>query len=76
MNNKRIFSDKNYQVENSMSYKDLKELLKKEKRQEDSKIIREMLFNKIFARAVFVICIGLNLFFVTLGILNYLGMIG
>lgn len=71
--NKRIFKS---EVSSDLSYKELKEILKKEQRQDNKKVIKDILSNKIFAKTVFAICIGLNVMFIGLAILNYIGMVG
>ncbi|MCP4355351.1 MAG: hypothetical protein GY793_06895 [Proteobacteria bacterium] len=74
--NRRILTQNEYQAEPSMKLKDLRKVLEKEKREEHSKIIKEIIFNRFFARIVFAVCILLNLVFITLGVLDYFKLIG
>tara|TARA_Y100001960_G_C14778703_1_gene885039 strand:- start:2029 stop:2259 length:231 start_codon:yes stop_codon:yes gene_type:complete len=71
--NKRIFKS---EIDQNLSYKELKAILKKEQRHDTKQEIKEIISNKLFAKTVFVICIGLNILFITVGILNYLGLVG
>jgi hypothetical protein len=70
--NKRVFKS---DITADMSYKELKDALKNEKRKIIKADIKEIISNKIFAKVVFSICILLNLLFLTLAVLNYLGLL-
>ncbi|MCP4354078.1 MAG: hypothetical protein GY793_00325 [Proteobacteria bacterium] len=70
-NNRRFWAEDKYHAEPNMKLGELKQILKNEKREDNSQVIKEVIFNRLFARTVFIICILLNLVFVTLGILDY-----
>jgi len=72
--NRRVFNSQ-AGISNSLSYRELKKMLNQEKRIDNKSKIKEILYNKIFAKVVFALCIGLNVLFITLGILNYMGII-
>jgi len=73
--NKRIFNQKSM-LDSNLSYKELKQLLAQEKRIDNKEKIKEILYNKIFAKVIFAMCIGLNILFIVLGVLNYMGILG
>jgi len=73
--NRRIFKPQ-IEINSSLTYKELKQMLAAEQRKDNQELIKDILFNKLFARVVFAVCIGLNVMFIVLGILNYLEIIG
>jgi len=73
--NRRIFKPQ-IEINSSLTYKELKRMLAAEQRKDNQDLIKDILFNKLFARVVFAVCIGLNLIFIILGVLNYLEILG
>ncbi|HAG52664.1 MAG TPA: hypothetical protein DCL21_02645 [Alphaproteobacteria bacterium] len=73
--NRRIFKPQ-IEINSSLTYKELKQMLAAEQRKDNQDLIKDILFNKLFARVVFAVCIGLNLIFIILGVLNYLEILG
>lgn len=73
--NRRIFKPQ-IEINSSLTYKELKQMLAAEQRKDNQELIKDILFNKLFARVVFAVCIGLNLIFIILGVLNYLEILG
>lgn len=68
--NRRISADNEYAVNNNMNIKELKEILELEKREDNIQIIKELMFDKMFAKAMFICGVALSVLFVILGILN------
>ena len=69
---RRIF---NNNIHEDKSYSELKQLLEVEGRKQNKQALKEALQNKIFAKTIFAFCILLNIVFITLGVLNYTGVL-
>lgn len=59
-----------YQIESDMGFRDLNKILKIERREENIKLIKELMFNKLFLKCIHAFAIFLSLLFAFLGILN------
>lgn len=69
--NRRTIIHDDYQLDTGMNVKELGRILKIEKREDNIKLIKELIFNKVFAKTIHLIAISLSILFVILGVLNH-----